>query len=308
MSPVAANEKQLAGYLFTYFAGEAYEDGEQVYFALSRDGLNWTDLNNNRPVLYSTVGAKGVRDPFLLRSAKGDGFWIVATDERIYTDGDWVRAQFAASKGVVVWDSPDLLSWSEPRLVRVARQDAGCTWAPEATYNPATNEYMMYWASLVGAENSKKQTIFCATTRDFHTFSPPEVFIEGPRHIIDTTIIEFNGMYYRYSVNDAFGCIVAERTSALLGGTAERIPAPFLEAQKNVEGPFIFQFNGEHRWCQLVDQHAGIGYYPLITTDLASGDFRVPEEPYKMPTRARHGSVAVVTEIEFEALQRKWSG
>jgi len=146
---VTTREKQYAGYLFAYFAGEDFEDGEQVYFALSRDGLNWIDLKNNQPVLFSTVGAKGVRDPFILRSVKNNGFWIIATDERVYRDGDWVRAQNAASRCVVVWESLDLVNWSEPRLVQVSRTDAGCTWTPEATYNKTTDEYVMYWASTI---------------------------------------------------------------------------------------------------------------------------------------------------------------
>ena len=33
------------GYLFVHFTGESPE-GEQVYFALSRDGLHWQDLND----------------------------------------------------------------------------------------------------------------------------------------------------------------------------------------------------------------------------------------------------------------------
>lgn len=43
-------------YLFDFFTGEGFEDGEQVHFTLSRDGSNWADLNNNRPVPASTAG------------------------------------------------------------------------------------------------------------------------------------------------------------------------------------------------------------------------------------------------------------
>ena len=35
--------KKYEGYLFVYFTGES-EDGEQIYFAVSSDGLHWNDL------------------------------------------------------------------------------------------------------------------------------------------------------------------------------------------------------------------------------------------------------------------------
>lgn len=294
------------GYLFSYFAGESYPDGEQVYFAVSRDGLNWQDLNRNAPVLFSTVGRKGVRDPVVVRSATGAGFWIIATDECIHTDGDWNKAQTAASRGIVVWESPDLVAWSEARLVLVSRYDAGCTWAPEATWMPQTGEYLVYWASTIAEDCFQKQRIYCARTRDFRTFSAPEVYIEGDKHIIDTTIIECDGIYYRYSRDDVHGCIVADSVETLTSRVARRIPAPHLEAQPRVEGPFAFKFNGQRRWCLLIDNHVGVGYYPLVSTDLASGVFAPPSEPYRMPTRARHGGVLPVTEEEYVSLLQKW--
>ena len=43
-------ENRKRGYLFVHFIGESPE-GEQVYFALSRDGLHWQDLNEQNPVI-----------------------------------------------------------------------------------------------------------------------------------------------------------------------------------------------------------------------------------------------------------------
>ena len=49
-------------YLFSHFREKITPDGEQVYFALSKDGFNWTQLNNGEPILTSTMGEKGCRD------------------------------------------------------------------------------------------------------------------------------------------------------------------------------------------------------------------------------------------------------
>lgn len=45
--------------------------------------MNWDDLNDNNPVLTSTLGEKGVRDPFIIRSPEGDKFYLIATDLKI---------------------------------------------------------------------------------------------------------------------------------------------------------------------------------------------------------------------------------
>lgn len=49
-------------YLFVHFTGED-ENGEQIYFSVSKDGLHWMDLGSG-PALVSDIGEKGVRDPF----------------------------------------------------------------------------------------------------------------------------------------------------------------------------------------------------------------------------------------------------
>ena len=60
----------------------------------------------------------------------------------------------------------------------------------------------------------------------------------------------------------------------------------------------------------MVDRFArGQGYYPLITTDLSSGEFRLlGQDEYSFPSdsKFRHGYVMPVTASEYDALQRKW--
>lgn len=84
----------------------------------------------------------------------------------------------------------------------------------------------------------------------------------------------------------------------------------FLNSNQWVEGPTIFQFNsqdtdGNSKWCLLVDNYGGGGYYPLASDDLSSGVFTKPDS-YKMPSRARHGTPIPVTQEEYNALMAKW--
>ena len=313
-APEEISEDDYTDYFFAYFAGEGYSDGEQIYFASSQDGLNWDDLNNNEPVLTSTLGEEGVRDPFIIRSPEGDKFYLIATDLKIYGNGDWNAAQNSGSQGLMVWESTDLVNWSNQRMVEVSADiGAGCTWAPEATYDPLTGEYVVYWASRTPSVDNK-QRVYYAKTRDFYTFTEPQLYIEKDQSSIDTTMIENDGTYYRYTKNEGDSTnelgaltktIFIEKSDSVLGKFTQ-IPSDSLNSSDNqwVEGPTIFKLNSddaaEDTWCLLVDDFGGIGYYPLLTTDLESGEFTAPEEgTFKMPSRARHGTPLRVTAEEY---------
>ena len=305
--PKPITENDYKGYLFTYFTGEGRSDGEQIYFATSKDGLFWDDLKDNEPILTSGVGEKGVRDPFILRSPEGDKFYMIATDLKIYGNGDWNRAQRQGSKSIVVRESTDLVNWSKERLVKVARDDAGCTWAPEIVYDDKTGEYLVFWASRIGADNYAKQRIYIAKTRDFYTFTEPQVYIERVVDVIDATIIKHDGVYYRFSKDETNKNVIMDKCDQLLGKAFTPVSAPVVEQQRGVEGPAIYKLNGENKWVLLLDNYGGRGYYPLITTDLASGDFRVLNaSEYRMPTGPRHGTVISITQDEYDALMAKW--
>ena len=312
-------DSDYTDYFFAYFAGEGYSDGEQIYFASSHDGMNWDDLNNNNPVLTSTLGEKGVRDPFIIRSPEGDKFYLIATDLKINGGNGWDAAQNSGSQSLMIWESTDLVNWSDQRMVEISADiDAGCTWAPEATYDAKTGEYVVYWASRTPNVDTK-QRLYYAKTRDFYTFTKPELYIEKDQSSIDTTMIDNNGTYYRFTKNEGDSTnelgaktktIFLEKSNSVLG-TFEQIKSDSLNSNQYVEGPTIFKLNQDDAttdtWCLLVDDFGGSGYYPLITTDLESGEFTKPETgTYKMPSRARHGTPIRVTADEYNAIMKAY--
>ena len=312
-------DSDYTDYFFAYFAGEGYSDGEQIYFASSQDGMNWDDLNDNNPVLTSTLGEKGVRDPFIIRSPEGDKFYLIATDLKINGGNGWDAAQNSGSQSLMIWESTDLVNWSDQRMVEVSADiDAGCTWAPEATYDAKTGEYVVYWASRTPNVDTK-QRLYYAKTRDFYTFTEPKQYIDYDQSSIDTTMIENNGTYYRFTKNEGGSTnelgaltktIFLEKSDSVLG-TFTQIKSDSLNSNQYVEGPTIFKLNQDDAktdtWCLLVDDFGGSGYYPLITTDLESGEFTKPETgTYKMPSRARHGTPIRVTAAEYKAIMKAY--
>ncbi len=210
-------EDDYEGYLFGHFIGEESADGEQIYFATSRDGLNFKDMNNGKPVLVSSVGEKGVRDPYLFRSPKGDRFFLIATDLSIFNRGGWkmnARGYYDASTTgshyLVLWESEDLVNWSMPKHIKVAPKNAGMAWAPEMVYDDETKQYVIFFASSIMDPETKYKkkpnAIYYVTTKDFETYSDAKLFIdnqtdgsEKAREIIDTTVIKIGDTYYSAS-------------------------------------------------------------------------------------------------------------
>ncbi|MFF9800092.1 family 43 glycosylhydrolase [Streptomyces rochei] len=309
-----------AGYLFAYFTGEGTADGEQIRYALSRgnDALRWRELNGGEPVLTSTTGERGLRDPFVIRSPDGDRFFMIATDLRMYrnSSGSWDEVQRHGSKSIMVWESTDLVHWTDQRLVEVAPDNAGNTWAPEAYWDDELDAYVVFWASKLYADDDPGHTgstynrMLYATTEDFRSFSEPKVWNDPGYSVIDSTVVEHEGTYYRYTKDErdpssGSPCskfVTGEKSTSLTDTSYDFVSDCIGRgAMERGEGPTVFKSNTEEKWYLFVDEYGGRGYLPFETTDLASGEW-TPSTDYQLPASPRHGTVIPVTQAEYDRL------
>lgn len=322
-APVATPDKEA--YLFAHFTGtEGSATDEQIYFAVSDDAKTWKDMTaSGKPILTSKIGDKGVRDPYLIRSPEGDKFYLIATDLSIYSRGGWGNASWQnSSTKLAIWESNDLVHWSDMRLVEVAGpiRDAGMAWAPEAVYDDTTGDYLVFWATLTTIENSvgSAPTIFYARTRDFRTFSKPKQWILR-NDIIDTTVLKANdGYWYRATQT---GNILLEKSTSLTGTwqTIGNLQTIFSGAWSYgaVEGPELFVYNqkdwqgGVPTYGLYVDRYGtGAGYMPFYTSDLSA----TTRPPWYAGTdinmgslKKRHGGILSITKAEYDAVVKAYS-
>ncbi len=329
-------KKEMAkttSYLFAHFTGtEGRATDEQIYFATSENGSQWLDMTaNGSPALASTVGEEGVRDPFLLRSHNGDKFWLIATDLSIFHRGGWGNAQATTtgSKSLVIWESTDLVNWGEPRLADVASRipGAGMAWAPEAYYDPATGNYVVYWAtrSVETNEVGAPVNMFYCTTRDFYTFTEPVLWIDRDHDIIDTTMIynDEDGKYYRASGD---GQITIESSESIYDGweiigTLKDIFNNDNYSGAKLEGPEFFEYceddwlkgadgKAVRTWGLMCDQYnEGKGYLPFRTTDLSdmsTKSWSAATDINFGSLKKRHGTILPVTDEEYKAVMKKF--
>lgn len=295
----------MSAYLFSHFVGEN-ENGEQIYFSISRDGLHWKDLNHGNPILYNSLGTEGVRDPFLVRDPVSGKVFLMATDLRISAGNGWTVAQYQGSRNIIIWESDDLIHWSKERSYPIGIPEAGCVWAPEAVYDSEKESFLLFFASMVQYPNDKepKQRIYASYTKDFCTFSDTFLYMEKDSHVIDSTMLEENGYYYRITKDETNSRLVLEKASSLRG-TFQKVAAPVLDTLEGVEGPEGYLLPDGKTWCIIADRFlAHKGYLPMLTTNLAEGEFKILEEnQYDMgETRKRHGGVLQITDLEYESL------
>ena len=80
-----------------------FASAEQLLYAVSADGLRFTNLNGGKAVLASTPT---LRDPFINRLPDGSGYALVATDGQGFGD----------TPNILTWRSTDLINGARCRL------------------------------------------------------------------------------------------------------------------------------------------------------------------------------------------------
>lgn len=291
-------------------------DGEQVYFGVSRDGFHWEPVNDGKPVLWSFLGEKGVRDCTIIRCRKDGKYRIFATDLslsykfRNKYHFHWPTVARNGSKCLCMWESDDLLHWSEQKLIRLGDEDFGCLWAPDVFYDPQQQDYVLHWSSSHSSNNYGNMGIYCSRTKDFQEFTTPKLLYQKPdAGVIDSAIYVEKGQYFLFlkSDNNPERIILLKADHA--EGPYSRVEA-FDESMLAIEaglyeGPTATRLeNG--KWCLFLDYYGvpggGQGYVPFLADSLESGRFVRSDTAFSFPYGYKHGTVISITTEEYEKI------
>lgn len=324
------------GYMMVHFIEDAQGYAEKIYLDVSRgdDPEAWDPLNGGKPILASDLGTTGVRDPYLTYNPETRKYYIIATDLRVF-GGDsgagscatWCYWQRQGSTKMNVWESTDLVSWSDVRQFDVVldaagqkRAELGMMWAPEATWVPDYNgtgkgAFVVYWSSTLypdaaraGASYSR---ILWGATTDFTqaTYSYGGTMVDTGADVIDTTVIQNNGTTYRITKDNGQGRgIYMESTTAKQWWLPAaswtqlqtRIGAVWAGGNAGgVEGPAVFKDHNEDRWYLYVDVIPSTGYRPMVTTDLNAGWTQLNNPGFSMAPSTKHGGIISLTAGQY---------
>ena len=194
---------EYTSYLFAYFNGNAQWQ-EQICFALSDDGFNYTPLNGGAPITNSADIAlkEAVRDPHILRGDDGY-FYMVVTDMK---SGDG----WSSNDGLVLLRSSNLIDWTHTAIDfpdkwpdRFNRETLTQVWAPQTIYDPEEEKYMVYYT--IGESGTHYKIYYSHANADFTELTEPKLLYDHGANTIDADIVWHDDLYHMFFKTEGNG-------------------------------------------------------------------------------------------------------
>ena len=291
-------------YLFAYFNGNAQWQ-EQICFALSKDGIDYTPLNNGNPIINSSdiANKKAVRDPHILRGVDGY-FYMVVTDMR--SDEGW-----ASNDGLVLLRSKDMVKWTHSAIDfptawphRFDRNSLTQVWAPQTIYDPEEDKYMVYYA--IGENGKNYITYYSYANEDFTELTEPKVlYNHDGNNTIDADIVYYNGLYHMFFKTEGQGNGIQKATAKTLRGEWTPEYNYLQQTDVAVEGSGVFRLIDSDTWILMYDCYDSGMYQYCTSTDLTNFTYKCNSANTDIFT-PRHGTTMTITSEEACRLLNKW--
>ncbi|MGW3345858.1 glycoside hydrolase family 43 protein [Nonomuraea rubra] len=286
-----------SAYVFAYFTESPNMNGANygLHLAVSQDGLNWTPLNQNNPVVTPTAGTLGLRDPFVLRKQDGT-FVILATD----LNGTDFGQQ---NQYLHVWDSTDLTSFTGYRRIRMHNL-ATHTWAPTAFWDAARGQYGIVYS----AHNGTTDVFMVNYTTDFRTVTANQVYFSPGFPVLDGDIVVDGPTFYLYYKNLSNGLLYGARSTTGAPNSYTTYTSGLRQGSA-MEAPLLIKNNAGTGWWLWGDSFSPVNndYYAWSSTSVGGNSWTaLDQRAYTPPLNAKHGSIAGITTAEYNALVSRW--
>lgn len=306
-----------SNYLFVYFPAN---NNENIYYAISNDGYNYTPMNNGKMVVAAdTVSLKkGLRDPHILRAPDG-WFYMVNTDMK--SAEGW-----SSNRGMVLMKSKDLIHWNHSTVhfpdkykgtyfANVTR-----VWAPETIWDQnyanedgSKGRLMVYFSILTNDNVVKHDKVFYAYANDDFTdlIGEPTYFYDRGSATIDMDIVynPNDALYHAFYKNEGEGGIckvTAKELTAPKGKEGSQWSSPSSTLQQTteaVEGAGVFKLINQDSWILMYDCYVN-GHYQFTSSPDLTHFTKVQDTEMKGAFTPRHGTVIPITASETSALMK----
>lgn len=324
LSASAADEsgnlpKSTSGaYLFAYFRNDAKStNGENVFYAVSKDGYNYEALNGGVPVASASQGTGHSRDPYIMKAQDGAEYkyYMVATDANTTNNYN--------NTGLHTWGSNDLITWDELANPQFATDKGGGSktitnmcWAPEAIWDPVEGKYMVYFATNeADSAANESAKIYYSYTADFRTFSEKQVLFDPGYGVIDADITPYgNGyvMLYKKEASSGTGAkkvwytFKTGKSPSNSDGEYDAANAKIFESVSNTqaEGPQVFPISGTSSYGVLVDYFSDGGFGFSYTSDFESYSMISADNCSINHLNPSHGCVIPISDMEYYNLSQ----
>lgn len=319
-------EKDLKAYLFVYFKDETHSP----YFAVSRDGYSFTDVNGGKPIMDGTKLAeqKGIRDPHIARGPDG-AFYMAMTDLHVngmragFRTTQWERPaeqyDWGNNRAIVMMKSKDLIEWSQSdfRIDKAFEEtkEVGCIWAPETIYDAEKGKMMVYFTMRIA---HGKTGLYYSYADDAFTKleTVPQVLFKypGDNQILDADITKVGEKFHMFYVAQGNGGGIKQAVSDKINRDYEFDPKTYDPERVGREAPTVWPRLGTDTWVLMYDvfgvrpNNMGFSETKDFKTFTNIHRFNEAESPMKATNFAspKHGAVMGITDAEGKRLAEHW--
>lgn len=324
LSASAADEssnlpKSTSGaYLFAYFRNDAKStNGENIFYAVSKDGYNYESLNGGVPVASASQGTGHSRDPYIMKAQDGAEYkyYMVATDANTTNNYN--------NTGLHTWGSNDLIHWDELANPQFATNKGGGSktitnmcWAPEAIWDPVAGKYMVYFSSNeADSAANESSKIWYSYTSDFKNFDEKQLLFDPGYGVIDADITPYkNGyvMMYKKEASSGTGAkkvwytFKTGKSPSNSDGEYDAANAKVFESvtKTQAEGPQVFPIAGTSSYGVLVDYFSNGGFGFSYTSDFESYSKISADNCSINHLNPSHGCIIPISDMEYYNLSQ----
>lgn len=282
--------------MFAYFI-EPAKSG--IYYAISSDGYHWNNIRDGKPVMAPEHEGELMRDIFITRGP----------DKKFHAVWTWGWRE----QKIGYAESTDLIHWSAQRDIPLMADVSGTvhTWAPETYWDSHRKEWLIIWSSI--AEGFTRNRIYFSYTRDFSSFSRPQIFFDPGYDVIDATILHANSRYYLIFKDQTKEPLTYKLRSAQsnhLAGPWNNISQTFTESWS--EGPSALKIRGDYfvyydhyrvyyDHYRAISGREAIRYEAVRSPDMEQ--WTSITDLVSFPKGCKHGSFLKITRREAASLQ-----
>ena len=258
---------EMVAYLFTYFNSNDPKD-EQICYALSDDGYNYTPLNDGMPVIESDTIAltQCVRDPHILRCQDGKTFYMVATDMRS-------ALGWSSNRGMVLLKSTDLIHWQHstvnfPTRYTKTWKNVIRVWAPETIYDHKAGKYMVFYSLRTSDPKSYDKIYYQYANKDFTDLEgEPQWLFDAGNATIDGDIVynEADQLYHLFYKQES-GRGIYQAVAKQLTDKWQMLDGNVEQTKEAVEGVGVCKAIDGKSWIIMYDCY-GNGHYQFCRSE-----------------------------------------
>jgi len=284
------------------FAHRLKEDYGRLYYSVSRDGLEWTVLNNRKRITDDYRG-----HPDICRGHDGR-YYLIGND--------------AGKPEITVWASDDLIAWARhaeftpgfdniPGFTRGEHHNG----APKIYWDAPLQTYLITWHTPMKRASKEDPELMWSSMRTLYVASKDLKEFSAPRRLFEFEIATIDAIVRRVG-DKCYAIVKDERMPSTEWPTGKTIrvcvsdnlfgpyspPGPSITSSFREAPTLIPRPEGEG-WHLYCEQYPGIRYECFSAPRPAGPWKNVPSESVSVTRGARHGAMIPITLDQYNAIR-----